>query len=514
MIFKRLYFLIFLFLFLFRSTSILSFEQGLIEAGAVNSVNSVISQNIKNQLIYRNLNNFGFNKSCKSSGKPIILRAIELTGVQNPYNRIQGVEPYRFIEFGNSNIKVKPYGYIKYEAYGDSRQVVGSGSDQLLLLPEPILLSATCSDINASPQFGMSVYESRVGFELIDLNLENQGAKTKAIFEFNLRGINDPAIITGLPESRHEVTLGSVIVRHAFLDVQWLNYNVIAGLYWHPLIVLPCFPHIMSQNCGQPFETESRNTQVRFTYYLKNLELSFTALSQLQYVSNGPSDFTAKYIRDAIIPNLNFRTIYSFENYEATVLGFSIDYKRLVPQISTDQNFKTHAAVDSIIFEAFGSIIKEPWSLRSKIIYSENAADQGLISGYGVHTFNETTGCATYTPTRAMSAWLDFSYTFCCDQMEFGFYAAYTKNLGAKKSLYFSPETGEPILYTLIPATNITDSAFRLSPRWVLAWNNMRIGLELEWTQAHYGDITRSGKIANAYPISNVRLLSAAYYLF
>lgn len=457
----------------------------------------------------------------KPSGRPLIVKRIELNNNPNLFSSFNGQSDNRGVgqsakfyslQVSNDGLKIRPYGYIKYEVYGDSRQVVGSGNDQLLLFPEPVFLSKDGKDINDHAQLGMSVYETRAGLEIIGPKFCD--VTTRGLIEIDFRGINETAIVTGLPESRSEISLGGLRVRLAYIQFKWKNYELITGYDWHPLVVLDCYAHTVSYNRGFPFDPGARNPQVRLTYKPKHFELAFTAASQLQFESPGPVGFTEKYIRDAIVPNLNFRTIYNFPNWQDTIIGFSADYKRLVPRLFTDKCFATTTGVNSGIFEVFGAIIKPPWSARAKLVWAQNAADQGLISGYGVSKIVPQTDCHEYTPTAAFAAWLDFSYLFWCDQMELGFFSGYTKNLGSSNTLAIKPETNKPILFGLTEQTKCIDYVSRFAPRWVYAWDDVRFGLELEWTRAAFGRFNRCAQVKKSLPVDNIRLISAIFYIF
>ena len=80
-----------------------------------------------------------------------------------------------------------------------------------------------------------------------------------------------------------------------------------------------------------------------------------------------------------------------------------------------------------------------PGRLRMKGIWSQNGADQILISGYGVRTINPETDCRNYSNTEAVAGWIDFSYLLGCDNHELGFFVGGTKNLGSQHKIYIDP---------------------------------------------------------------------------
>ena len=62
-------------------------------------------------------------------------------------------------------IPIRISGYVKWEAYGDSRQVFGFRDDEVLYYPEKKNLDANCQDINGNGQFQMAALQSRIHLE-------------------------------------------------------------------------------------------------------------------------------------------------------------------------------------------------------------------------------------------------------------------------------------------------------------------------------------------------------------
>ena len=61
--------------------------------------------------------------------------------------------------------------------------------------------------------------------------------------------------------------------------------------------------------------------------------------------------------------------------------------------------------------------------------------------------------------------------------------------------------------------TNIS-TVFRASPRIRFYIKSLVLGAELEYTRANYGLPNQFGKPINTVPVSNTRLMVAAYYIF
>jgi hypothetical protein len=393
-------------------------------------------------------------------------------------------------------VKIKPYGYVKWEGFWDTRQVIGSREEQALLYPKPRRLDIFGQDIESHGKWDMLAIETRIG-----LGLEGPrwgDIRIDGLIETDFRGPSDP--------------ITSVLrLRHAFGRVVWENGSFLYGQWWHPLFILECFPHTVAFAIGAPMEPQARDPQLRYTGRWGWFELIAAAASQSDFLSNGPIGFSAFYIRQAVIPNLHLQMRGYFKD---NVVGVAADYKRLVPRIESDKNVKVNEFIDSFIFEAFAAFIYAPWSLRTKVFWAQNGTDQLLISGYGVHTINPVTDARTYTNTAAAGGWLDFSYLFGCDNHELGFFVGGTKNLGSRQSLFIDPETGQPIIYALSGLAQNLDYVVRVSPRYIFMKDPIRFGAEVEWTRASWGTPNRCGKVRNGVPVDNIRILLALYYMF
>lgn len=403
----------------------------------------------------------------------------------------------RGVDFGF--VKIRPYGYIKWEAYWDTRQPIGSREEQAFLYPRPPLIDIYGQDINAHGKWDMLAIESRIG---IALEGPSWGEfATDGLIEGDFRGPSDTVTST-------------FRLRQAFGRILWAKKtaSILLGQWWHPLFILECYPHTVAFAIGAPMEAQARDPQVRYTQRWGAFELITAAASQTDFPSPGPVGSSPVYIRNAVIPNLHLQMRGYFG--DNNLVGIAGDYKRLVPRIQSDLNIKVNEYIDSFIFEAFAAYVHPPWSFRTKVFWAQNGTDQQLISGYGVRTVNPITDERTYSNTAATGAWFDFSYLFYCDSMELGFFAGGTKNLGSKHALYIDPTTNLPIIYALTGNAQNLDYVTRFSPRYVFRKDPVRVGFEVEWTRASWGTPNRFGKVRNGVPVDNIRILLALFYMF
>lgn len=394
-------------------------------------------------------------------------------------------------------VKVIPYGFIRWEAYWDTRQNIGNREEQRLDYPDRYLPDIFGVDINAHGKWQMTPIETRIGLLLI--GPQWRCFRTEGVIEGDFRGPSDASIL-------------GFRLRHAYGKILWEGGSFIFGQWWHPLFIPECFPNTVSYNIGSPMEPQARDPQLRLTQRWDWFELAVAAASQRDFQSFGPIGMASDYIRDAVTPNLTVVTKGYF-NDDNSMVGFAADYLRLVPRIVSN-NVAVCEHINSFIVEAFSSLIHAPWSLRMKVFWAQNGNDQLLLSGFGVRTVNSFTDERTYSNTAATGAWLDFSYIFCCDSMELGLFVGGTKNLGSRHALFIDPTTHLPIIYAFNGDAQNIDYVVRVSPRYIFKRDPIRFGAELEWTRASWGTPNRFGKVCNGCPVDNFRILMALYYVF
>ncbi len=394
------------------------------------------------------------------------------------------------------SLKLIPYGYVKWEMFFNSRQVIGSRENQLIFFPARRQLDRFCNDINDPGQWHMTAIESRLGIVMIGPKWG--GISTEGAIEGDFRG----AIEANVSDFR---------LRHAFGLVKWEGGSFLFGQYWHPLFIPACYPHTVGFAIGAPMEPQARAPQLRITQRWGWLEFIGAVSSQRDFASTGPFGVSTVYIRNAISPNV---TAELRAYWESGLCGVVVDYLRLVPRLVSDLNISVQEHIASWTAEGYAAFTFPPFSLRSKVFWSQNGTEQLLISGYGIRSIDPITHKQTYSNTAAVGGWLDFSYTFHCDRMELGAFVGGTKNLGSRHRLVLNPTTGEPTVFALVGVAQNIDYVVRISPRFLYAKDPIRFGIELEWTRASYGMMTPCATVVNGVPVNNYRLLTALYYVF
>lgn len=396
-------------------------------------------------------------------------------------------------EKNENSFSFKLIGHVKTDVMLDSRQTVSARQGHFLLYPAAENLDINGSDINAAPNFNMLSIQTRLTG--IITGPEAFGAKSSGVIEGSFFGSVNPDI-------------NGFRLRHAYLILDWENSALLVGQYWHPMFMIELCPSTLSFNSGVPFQPFSRNPQIKFTQKISSIYLSLTAASQLDFASYGPNGVSSSYLRNSVVPILNFTIKYV---NPAMILGVSTTYMTLTPRIFSSDNYNadvpqkysTNNSISGISAMVFAKFMVNEFTAKFEGVYGSNVSDLLMLGGYAVKSVNATTGAEEYTSTNTFSVWGDLSYG---KVLELGIFAGYTKNLGTEENnigTYYSR------------GSNIED-VFRVSPRIKYKMGNVKFGAEVEYTSAAYGtpNNNNQGKVENSISVANMRILLAAYLFF
>jgi hypothetical protein len=317
-------------------------------------------------------------------------------------------------------------------------------------------------------------------------------------------------------------------LRHAFVKLNWKTTELLVGQYWHPLFIAESFPGVISFNTGAPFQSFSRNPQIRFSKTLGGLKLIAALFAQRDFTNMGPeyvfanntysstSVSSSKFLRNAGVPNAHFQMQYNPKSTEH-LFGIGVDYKTVLPEIYTVNNAKnkkyaSSEKIGSISGIAFAKLKFKSVTVKLEGVYAQNASDLVMIGGYAVTQINDTaTGNKNFSNMNTGSVWLDANTHG--KKVQFGLFAGYTKNMGTSETVKTST------FYARGPntagTTNI-DNVYRVSPRVVFISGKLDIAFELEYTVATYGKVSANTKaeLTGLKPVANTRALLAFTYKF
>lgn len=376
-------------------------------------------------------------------------------------------------------------GFIKSDVWYDSRQIVGARDDLFLLYPKAPERDRNGVDINDIHSYNFSAITSRLSG--IIKGPDAFGAKSTAFMEGDFSGWSNPDI-------------SGFRLRHAYVKLQWEHSQVLFGHYWHPLFVPEVFPSVLSLNTGAPFQPFIRSPQLQFTYQAGSMKFILAALSQLDYMNDGPDGPSAKYLRQSGVPNLHMQVQYLKGNLTG---GAAIDYKSILPKRLSDSLEISYNKVPGWSYMGYAKFHKAPLLLKAKVIYGQNLTEHLLLGGYAIKSYDTLHGMASYTPSQHLFYWANILYSFS-SKFDAGVFAGYSQNLGT-----VDPQTG--VFYGR--GSNI-DYAYRIAPIIIFKSGKVQLMTELEYTVAAYGIPEKSGKVRDSKETGNVRLQVTAFHFF
>ena len=379
--------------------------------------------------------------------------------------------------------EIKISGFVKSDFFIDSRQVATFREGHFLLYPLNESLDANGEDINAKASFNALSIQSRVTAKLF--GPEVLGGKSGGLIEGEFFGTSD-ADVNGFR------------LRHAYITLNWENTGLLFGQTWHPMFVTDVFPQVVSFNTGSPFQPFSRNPQIRLTQSFDRFNLIAALLTQRDVTSNGPAGFSSSYLRNNLIPSAHLQLQYKSESF---VTGAGVDYKTLIPRISTTKNYKTDETVSGLSGLLYAKYTFSGFTWMAEGVYGQNLTDLLMLGGYAVSALDTVTGYEEYTPLNVYSVWTDLSYG---KDIQPGIFIGYTQNLGAD----------DKIVGTYNTRVSNIDKIFRVTPRVIFNFSKVRFATEVEFTSTSYGKTDEFGKVNDTKDILNIRGLIAVYYFF
>jgi len=393
---------------------------------------------------------------------------------------------------------IKFTGFVKNDFYFDSRQTVSIRDGQFLLYPAAEDIDPNGNDVNARSSFNIISIQTRLRGNIT--GPDALGAKTSGAIEGEFFG-------------HAEGQINEFRLRHAYVKLDWKNTQLLVGQYWHPMFIETSFPGTISFNTGVPFQPFSRNPQVRLTQNFGKVSTMFTALSQRDFTSTGPDGSDTKYLRNAVLPNLNLRTEYHtvWENGHEFLGGASLNYKQLLPRLMTPAGYEASETIGSFSWMVFAKYLLPHLELKAGFTHAQDAYDLTMLGGYALHELTDAVQEQyNYTPYKTAAAWGDFETRG--DKWKAGLFLGYTKNLGATKNINDWPYVRD---------FNI-DYVYRIAPRLIFNSGKFRFAPEIEYTVAAYAEnnknggpvIDNKGVVKSSKEIGNLRLLLGVYFFF
>lgn len=373
---------------------------------------------------------------------------------------------------------VKFYGFVRNFASIDDRVCSAGTQDLFMHLPKDQNINAEGVDLNAQTTARMVALTSRLG---VDVNYNVDGYKIGGKIEADFYNQNGSTAVLRL--------------RQAYLTVNRGIVTMKMGQAWHPMAA--DMVDVFSLNTGAPFTPFSRTPVWLFDVKATdNIIATAGAISQMQYLSNGPDGNSQNYIKHG---GSEFYAGLSYVDKHFT-FRVGADFLTISPRWQgktlLDVKYPVDEKVSMVTPFFYAKYKNDNFGIQTKVTLNQAGEHLYMMGGYAISnvTLDLSNGHTTYdyTPTKGLTANVS---TFC----KFGkgfkaiLFGGYYKNLGLAQEV-------DPAVYALgyyyntNGATNLTQ-AYRVTPELVYTiGGRLDIGLEYEMTAATYGDFDGQNK--------------------
>lgn len=388
----------------------------------------------------------------------------------------------------DQKVRITPYGFVRNYFTYDSRKTYTVLDGEYNMQPYDVNWNLTeteaaasgleRTDLNAVPSASLLAITTRVG-----LNLDGPiiwGAKSTGKIEGDFAGFGTNNYVVRL--------------RHAFVQLDWQSKGkLLVGQYWHPLSG-DIMPEVLGMAAGAPFRAHSRTPQISYQVSKGRIGIAASLLSQLQYVSNGPSGASYSYLYNALVPEAFCGINYKTEHVYAQL---GVDALTLRPRVQGFQGSYVVPVSDKIFSVTptfYFQYVEPKFSLKFRTIYAQNTTHVNQLNGYAV-TNELTDGSWEYMPMRASINYLNLRYG---GKVRLNLFLGYMKNFGVDGELHNFGTTASPSyqIYSKGGFTNI-NSVYRIAPSLSYNIKAFNFGVEYEMTTATYGDLASNGSILN-----------------
>lgn len=384
-------------------------------------------------------------------------------------------------------ITVKPYGFVGFDAFVDSR-ISATARNVGYLYPLGFDADAAGHDKNDRSKYDFSANISRIGFAI--QGPDAFGASTSAKIEADFAGTSG------------NVKDFVVRLRHAYLNLDWEKSALLVGQSWHPMFIPENYPATVNFVAGLPFHPFSRAPQLRYNYMPANkLSLSLTILSQGDFTNLGAVDQVERSGFPEAVAQVKYGSPKEF--FVAATFGVkqvepkALDY---LGNISTGKLTSMHGNL-SLRYTMPAVTIK------AEGVYGGNMTNLVMIGGLARKAENGIALNGQYEAIRTAAFWTDIHTNG--EAFKFGVFAGITNNLGtANESIIEGSEA------SYVRGADI-EKIYIISPRVVFSSGPVEVGVEINRTIAFYGaDVDEKSKPIDSRDFANNRLLLSFRYHF
>ena len=369
--------------------------------------------------------------------------------------------------------KFKLYGFIRNYMAADSRSVNAGTEDLYFYMPKDISMK--------------DGFDQNDGFNWRFVSLTTRLGLDVSGYKWGSMGVS------GKVEADFYALSGSVAIlrlRQAFMKLAWDDSPVglTIGQTWHPMAA--DMPHMNNLETGAPFNPFNRSPQLTVDCALgSGFSLTASMLYLNHYLPTGPAGKSKDYFMYGL------PEFYVGLGYKGgkVVAKAGLDIVNLRPyrtiadwrvQDGDNPTIQVKSLLSTFSPFVFFQFTSGVFQLRAKSILAQSGEHMNLLSGYGVHSFNQD-GTITYTPMRDWASFMSFSYG---KKWQVMCMLGYMKQLGTTKDLTDNK------LWINDSANVAIQQAFRATPTLALNLGKFTVSLEYNLTAAEFGRGARNAR--------------------
>ncbi|PIQ26278.1 hypothetical protein COW36_15190 [bacterium (Candidatus Blackallbacteria) CG17_big_fil_post_rev_8_21_14_2_50_48_46] len=365
----------------------------------------------------------------------------DLPAMSNPQNL-----PIHQSESLNNAWGIETSGFVRFDAFYDTRQTVGGREGLINLYPAAVKTNSSGKDENSDPMLNFLSIFTRGAIKIN--SPEVWGAKVSGLVEADFFGhLNS--------------TISNLRLRHAYMKMKWDSAELLLGQYWDPLTNIDVFPGIIAVGAGRPVQPFSRNPMIQVKYNPWQA-FQLTGALSMQRDAFSETDGNALQERSGL-PAATLNAAYHFGQGQ---IGAGIHGKAIRPAAGAENLYSGAGQIFAKLkpFDKF--------TLQAKAVMGTDMADHQMVGGYALTKQNSYVNLAT------VATWLDLDY-YLNDLIQLGLYGGYTSNLGtlgtqAEADKFFARDPNQAHSFHIMPRITLHPT------------KQLQFSLEADWGRALY----------------------------
>lgn len=384
-------------------------------------------------------------------------------------------------------ITVKPYGFVGFDAFVDSR-LSATARCCGYLYPLGYEPDEAKNDKNDRSRYDFTANITRVGIAV--QGPDAFGAVSSAKIEADFAGASG--------NGRDFV----LRLRQAFLNLHWEKSALLVGQAYHPMFIPENYPATVNFVAGVPFHPLSRAPQLRYTYMpVAKLSLSLSVLSQGDFANLGALDQAERADFPEAVAQVKYGSDKDF------FLAATFGVKQMEPVPLDDLKNISRSKLTSMHGNMSFRYTTPGLTFKAEGVYGGNMTNLVMIGGLARKAEDGKPVNGQYEAIRTAALWADIHTNG--DTFKFGVFAGITNNRGtANESIIVESEN-------VYNRGSDIEKVYIISPRVVFTSGPVEIGAEINRTIAFYGNaMDKKSKPIDSREFANNRLLLSFRYHF